>query len=438
MFAPDLTQIKKGDKIGVALSGGKDSVALLHYLFSEKDKLGITVCVINVEHGIRGESSLSDTAFCKDLAAFYGVKFYGFSVNSKTYAEENGLSLEEAARILRYESFFKCLNSGVCDKVAVAHHLSDSVETILLNLLRGSSLSGAKGISYSGYEGRIIRPFLTVDSQEVGLYVQKHQLSFVQDQTNFDETYTRNALRNAVIPKIKEIFPKFESSLSRFAELAESDDEYLYSLAEKSLKKRGDEYRFSVDLAYPVFSRCVILSMKNLGVKKDYEKIHADDVFSLTISITGKKITLPKNLVAVREHGEIVIKKGGSIAPSPVPFEIGETIFGDYKIVIERVESSSVNFGDGLYFDGDKLPYNAVIRTKEVGDVFEKFGGGTVSLKKYLTDEKFSQSKKNSTPVLACGNIVYCVCEKDVSSLVKIDKNTKNVIKLSVFILNRG
>ena len=431
MFKLDFSQIERGDRIAVALSGGKDSVALLDALFRSANEKEFSLCVVNVEHGIRGEASKNDSVFCKDLAASYGLPFYPYAVDALSYSEKTGKSVEEAARILRYDCFFDLLSRGVCDKVAVAHHLSDNVETLLFNLFRGSSLSGAKGIPQNPYSGRIIRPLLSVTGEEVALYVHKQALSFVQDDTNFDTNYTRNALRLSVIPRIKEIFPEAEAALSRFAFIAEKDDEYLYSLAEKEICRVGDRFIFDIDLPYPIFSRCVILSLKKLGIKKDYEKIHADSVFSLKDNISGKKIALPKCVVAVREHDKIVIEKANTDNIRPIPFSLGETVFGNYRIVCEKVEPAAVRFGDGLYFDADKLPIGAHFKVKELGDEFIKFNGETVSVKKYLTDLKFAERKKSSTPLIAIGNIVYCVCEKDVSALIKIDKNTKNIIKLS-------
>lgn len=432
MFELDLKEFHRGETIGVALSGGKDSVCLLHALFCAKDRIGIKLCVINVEHGIRGAASIADSAFCKDLAAKYDLPFYSFSVDALSFANGNGLSVEEAARILRYAEFFNAIDKGYCDKIAVAHHLSDSVETILFNIFRGASLSGAKGISAEGYSGRIVRPLLNVSREEVSQYVDKHELSFVQDATNFDTDYTRNALRLDVIPKIKALFPKVETAVSRFASLAKEDDDYLYSLAAAALSEKDGEYFFAADLARPIMKRCVILALKNLGITKDYEKVHVDDVVSLSENISGKKITLPASVLAVRERDKIIIKrKKSETTPTPIPFRMGKTVFGDYIISCERVNTLPEKFGGELYFDMDKLPTSAVFRTREEGDEFTKFGGGTVSLKKYLTDNYFPESKKNVTPVIAFEKKVYCVCEKDISLLIKIDKATKNIIKLT-------
>ncbi len=433
MFELDLTKINKGEVIAVALSGGKDSVALLHALYEVKDKKGFSLAAINVEHGIRGDTSKQDTEFCRALAASYGLPFKTYSVDSPVYAAANNMSIEEAARALRYQCFSKALEDGFCDKIAVAHHLSDSVETLLFNLFRGSSLSGAKGISSTREDGRIIRPLIGVSGEEIRLYVDYHALSFVQDETNADCDYTRNALRHNVIPKIKELFPKAENALARFAELAESDDEYLYSLARETLKEEGGVFYLPVGTPYPVAARAIVTALKSLGIEKDYEKVHVDDIMSLYNAISGKKITLPKGVVAVREHDLIAIKKASDDNLSEIPFKLGVTFFGDYVITCEKLTSPPEKFGGALYFDGDKLPIGALFRTRREGDEFKKFGGGTVSVKKYLTDNKFPESKKAVTPLIAYGQNVYCVCEKDISLLVAIDKNTENIIKLTCY-----
>ena len=431
MFSLDLTQIEKGDTVGVALSGGKDSVCLLHALFAAAFDAGIKLVVINVEHGIRGEASRADSAFSKDLAEKYGLPFFSYAVDAVRHSQTNGCSLEESARILRYECFFKAINERVCDKIAVAHHLSDNVETILFNLFRGASLSGVKGISKENYDGKIIRPLLSVTSEEVSLYVQKHRLSFVQDATNFDPEYTRNALRIGVLPRIKELFPKAEQSIARFAALAAEDDDYLYSLAHSALIIEDDAYKFAVDTPAPIAKRCVVIALKALGVSKDYEAVHVSDVLSLKTNITGKRVTLPRSIVAVREHDVIAIRRDGDPEVSSVPFALGTIKMNGYTITCEKLAEPPKVFNDALYFDLDKLPIGALFRIREVGDGFTKFDGQRVSLKKYLTDCKFSESRKRVTPLIAYGKTIYCVCEKDISSLIKIDKNTVNIIKLT-------
>ena len=149
--------IKQNEIVAVALSGGEDSVALLHFLLSRSSLLGFKVIALNVEHGIRGEDSLSDTNFVKELCRRLNVELICYSVDSLSKAQTDKLSVEQAARALRYECFYRAIAEGKCDKVATAHHRRDNVESVLFNLFRGSGLKGVSGITPC-YDGKIIRP----------------------------------------------------------------------------------------------------------------------------------------------------------------------------------------------------------------------------------------------------------------------------------------
>lgn len=435
MFNPDYSQLKSGSTVAVGFSGGTDSSTLVFDLLKNSELLGIKIVLINVEHGIRGESSLRDTDFCKKFATEHNLPIKTYSVDALSYAEQNGYSLEQAARILRYDCFFDALRSGFCDVVATAHHLSDNAETVLFNLLRGSSLTGAGGMNYSDYDGRIVRPFLNVKKEDILSYAKDNSVSFVTDETNFDTNYTRNAIRRKVMPEIKKIFPEAEKSLCRFASLASLDDEYLYSLAEKSIKEENGEYRIKSDLKYPLLSRCVMIALKKLGVLKDFTKANADAVYSLKDNSKGKTAVLPKGILAVKESDEIVIYRADAEKKVCLPFTLGTTFFNGHTITAEKIDISKIDektlkSGDALYFDYDKLPKNCVLRLKENGDEFTKFNGQKVSLKKYMTDLKFSKLQKERAIVVAKEKIVYCLCEKEISGLIKIDKNSRNIIKL--------
>ncbi len=427
----DRSKIKSGETIAVALSGGMDSVCLLYCLLKAKEKLNIQLVAINVDHGIRGESSVSDSKFCRELCEKLNVPLFFYKVDTPTYAKENGLSIEEAARKLRYNCFFDCIEKHNCDKVAVAHHLADNAETILFNIFRGSSLSGASGISNIEYNNKIIRPFLNVSKEEVRLYVDKHTISYVTDETNDDEKYTRNYIRLNVLPVIKTVFPKVEDSLSRFAESCKQDDEYLYELAKESLKYCNSYLSISCQLKYPIFARAVVLALKHFGVKKDYTKTNIDVVWGLTTSQTGKMINLPQGVLAIRDYDNIIIKNSQEMAIKPVSFAFGSLKVGNYDIQTKLIEKSQVVFGNGLYFDLDKLPKDAVVRRKQDGDRFIKFNGQNVSLKKFLVGKKLSDYQKSNLWVVAKENLVYIIINVEISRLLMIDNDTKNIVKLT-------
>ena len=431
MLHLDLSKINSGETIGVALSGGMDSVCLLYNLLEATKNIDFNLVAINIEHGIRGESSAQDSHFCANLCDKLGIKLISYKVDTPTFAAKNALSIEEAARTLRYSCFFDCIEKGNCDKVAVAHHLSDNAETILFNIFRGSSLSGAGGIANVTFGDKIIRPFLNVTKEEVRLYVDKHAILYVTDETNFDEQYTRNFIRLSVLPTIKKAFPKAEEALSRFAESCRQDDEFLYELAKKELKLSQTQVSIPCSIAYPIFSRAIILTLKHFGITKDYTKANIDDVQALTSNQTGKMVNLPKGIYAVREYENIIIRKAQDTDFSPIPFEAGNIRILSYNIETKPIDKSKIVFGDGLYFDLDKLPSDLVIRRKQDGDRFIKFNGQSVSLKKFLTDKKLPAHQKRNLLVVAKENLVYIIINVEISRLLMIDKDTKNSVKLT-------
>ena len=186
-------------------------------MLTESKKFPFNVVAINVEHGIRGENSVKDTEFVKKFCDDNGVNLFCYSVDSLTYASENKLSIEQAARKLRYDCFFDALNKGLCDKVATAHHLSDLTESVLINVFRGTGIKGVVGIK--NYNDKIIRPFLNVKKQDIDEYLKENDIPFVTDETNLLDDYTRNRVRHFVVPEIKKIFPEVEKSIARFVQL---------------------------------------------------------------------------------------------------------------------------------------------------------------------------------------------------------------------------
>lgn len=305
----DLSKIiPKNQTVAVAVSGGSDSMALLHFMTSNAKKYGIKVIALNVEHGIRGAASISDTNFVKSYCRSRNIELLTYSFDAVKKAKTDRLTLEQAARILRYECFFKAIDEGKCDKVATAHHRRDNVESVLLNLFRGTGLKGVAGIN-ANYEDKIVRPFLTVSKEDIIAYMTENSVPYITDETNFSDDYTRNYIRLNVLPKIKEAFPEAEKCISRFAEIAKSEDEFMDKVATSAVKLYEDRAEIGLPVHPAVFSRAVIIALKNLGIEKDWEKTHIDSAYSLTEKENGTSINLPKNLCAVKEYDKIVIYK---------------------------------------------------------------------------------------------------------------------------------
>lgn len=423
------TLVKPNQTVAVALSGGSDSMALLHYMKSNAEKFPFTLIALNVEHGIRGQDSKLDTAFVKDFCDKANIPVLLYEVDCVKKAENEGLSLEQSARILRYECFYNAIESGKCDLVATAHHADDNTESVLFNLFRGTGMKGVSGIKQN-FENKIIRPFLSIDKYEIEQYVKANNIPFVTDQTNFCDDYTRNFLRLNVIPKIKEVFPEANKSIRRFCEIAIDEDEFLDELAKSSLSIEKDAIKIPLPLHKALLSRAVIIALKELGLPKDWEKIHVDGIKELSLLNNGSKFSLPKGITAIKEYNAIVLYKEHLTDCTPKKFKIGESAFGDKILIAKVVDKNSVNLKDGFYLDADKIPSTAVIRTKQEGDLFTKFGGGTKSLGDYFTDKKIPLRNRASIPLLANGNEILYIFDVAISDNVKVDDTTSTIIKL--------
>ena len=441
----DLSKIKRNSTVAVAVSGGCDSMALLHYLNNVSAKKGFSVIAINVEHGIRGKESERDSEFVAEYCKKNSIPVLSYKVNCIEKADKEKLSLEEAARLLRYDCFKKALQDGKCDLVATAHHLRDNAESVLFNLFRGTGVKGLSGIRDSA-DGKIIRPLVKTPKEDVEAYAAENDLPFVTDSTNLSDEYTRNFIRLNILPQIKKVFPEAERNVARLSDIAYEQSEYLRKQAEKILAATDDGAEISLfpgnaDNAIiadeTVLREAVILALKLCGIEKDWEKVHADDVISLTKKQTGKRITLPQGVTATRVYDKIVFrKKRDGTAPAKelfgnrLEFAEGEFGFCGKRLIVSRAEPTT-DLKSGFYLDADKLPHDAVIRTPESGDVFVKFGGGTKKLKDYLTDKKIPADERKITPVIAKGNVVYAIFGVAVSENVKADETTERLIKIT-------
>ncbi len=404
------------DTVAVALSGGKDSMALLDMLikFLPKNRLK----AINVEHGIRGESSLRDTQFVKDFCLKNGIELKCFSASVPEFCKKTGVSVEEGARIIRYQFFEQALKEGFCTKVATAHHLSDSVETVLFNLLRGASPSGVGGIAD---RKDIIRPLISLTREEIDLYVDKNGISFVQDETNFDQTYTRNYIRNTLLPQIKQAFPECESSLIRFSQICSEQDEYITSVAEKFITGQT-EISFPIDLPLAVRHKCVILALKKMGMEKDYEQRHAKEIDKLVERKNGDEVYFPKGIKAVKDYGKITFFRDTAPLEVYLPFKTGKTEINGKTITVEKFHAEQ-----NMRFDLEKLPTSCVFRTRKEGDIFTPFGSGEKKLKKYLIDKKIPCRQRDNLILVANENQVYIIIGVEISDEIKVDENSKKV-----------
>ncbi len=445
----DLTALR-GKRVCVAVSGGGDSVALLHCLAAQAAEEDIVLSAVNVEHGIRGESSRADTEFVRALCARLGLPLYCFSVDVPALARTAGEGVEEAARKARYRIFLDLLRRDKADVIATAHHAGDNAESVLFNLFRGASLTGAGGIrsfvpaeslaylfpseeSGPALAGKgIARPLLGVSKREILRYLYENSLEWREDESNADAAYSRNFLRREILAPARGRFPALDRALYDFSRAAREDDEYLYGLARACLEE-GEVCFVSEDAPGPLFGRACVLALRSLGVREDYSARNIADLRALAKGENGGAVHLPGGIVARREYGRISFSRPApSQVSREVPFGEGEFAFCNYVVQVFRTDEPAFGEKGTLFLDADKLPAGAVFRLRREGDVFEKFGGGRKKLKEFFIDRKIPQRVRGSLPVLACGQEIFAVCGAEISEKVRIDKNTKNIFAIKL------
>lgn len=313
--------IKNRDKIVLAVSGGPDSISMLNILnnFKKEKILNFDFCVAHVNHMIRKEAK-EDELFVKAYCEKNDISFYSKSIDVKKLANNNKIGTEEAGRNARYEFFDEILRKTNSDRIAIAHNKNDKAETIIMNILRGSGISGLKGIEAK--RGKYIRPLIECERFEIEKYCEEKNLKPRIDKTNFENIYTRNKIRNVVIPYIeKEFNPNIIETLNRLSEVVSDEENYIEKVVLNKFKEiliNARENEIVLDLKEfnneekVIKSRIVLYTITRLfGTTKEIAKVHIDDIIKLCSNNIGNKYLTPnKNIkVLVKNHKIYFIKE---------------------------------------------------------------------------------------------------------------------------------
>lgn len=319
--------IESGDRIVLGVSGGPDSISMLVVLNELRKKLNFEIIVAHINHGIR-ENAKNDEKYVKEFCDKINTKFYVLHAKALEYAKEQKLGVEEAGRKIRYEFFNEILQKENANKIAIAHNKNDNAETMIMNVLRGSGTKGLRGIDPK--QGIYIRPLIEVDRRDVEEFAKANNLNPCIDESNFENEYTRNKIRNIILPYIKNEFnPNIINSLERLSQIAREEDDYIKKeadnqyknilLEEINLKKEVynsqkestiilDLKKFN-DLDTIIQKKILLNSIQNIfGTVNGIEKIHLDDMIKLCNNNIGNKYLTPnKNLKIVIKNKKIHI-----------------------------------------------------------------------------------------------------------------------------------
>jgi tRNA(Ile)-lysidine synthase len=427
--------IENNSKLLIALSGGPDSVFSLHFFHQFKNKYKIELIAAHVNHNLRGNDSEKDQLFCERICNELKIPIFIKSVDVKKFARKNSQSIEEAARNLRYNFFEEISNQEKVDYIITAHNSDDNTETILLNLIKGTGLSGLSGIPIK--RGKIIRPILSLSKKEIVEFLELNKINFRIDKSNYEINFERNKLRNVVIPEIEKINPSLNSTLRNFSKNISSINIFIQQEINKLFKKfvKKNENQFIVN--EKLFSRENVL-ISSLVIKKLFDE-------HLKIPFTSNDSEKVKNLVDLQKGTVVKLKTAVKVIreEKSINFFTEEEQFNDeikirlnsshkiddYEILIEEISEINKNSNFSEIISGDKTEDIFILRRWKIGDKFIPLGMKNFkNISDFLTDKKVKSSSKKNHLILTNRNEIVYVVGLRIDERYKLTKNTKRKI----------
>ena len=431
--------LQKEDSVIAGISGGADSVCLLFMLLKLQKELGFALMAVHVNHGIRGAEAERDEAYVKRLCRQWNVRLKVYRENVPAYAEEHGMTEEEAGRDIRRTCFCKVLKEWGGTKIALAHHENDNVETLLWNLCRGTGIRGLGGIA--PVNDVWIRPLLCVKRREIESYLKKRGISYCTDTTNADRRYMRNRIRMDVIPYLEDCVNT--ESVSHMGKTMER----MYELEQYILEEVG-QYKESCTgwkngrriirqteyTKIPKALRDNVLHeilCETAGRRKDIEEVHVQMLRDLFTKQVGKRIDLPYGVTAIRTYEGVRFEK--NIPEASYAGDENEL----FSIRVFDRGPGNVTFPEKIYtkwFDYDIIKNTVKIRHRIAGDsiVINRYGGRK-KLKQYFTDQKVPQEDRDKIWIAADGDEVLWIVGYRQSQKYQITEKTTKILEIQYY-----
>ena len=419
--------------VAVGFSGGADSIVLLHILLKNREKIGIDkIKAVHIHHGIRGEEADRDLQFAKEFCEKNEIEFISFYKDIPVIVSKTGESVEECARRIRYE----CFEKVQCDVFATAHNLNDNAETFLLNLTRGSALSGLCGIPYK--RDKYIRPLLDCTREEIEYYAKKNNLQFVTDSTNLCDDYTRNKIRHSVLPQLFAINPSFDKAFSKCVESVSVSNDFILNEAKLLFEKsKGEGYFdcFVFENCHSALKNQVISLILKEKKAKNISREHILQVNNIiknggsvdigngiTITVERKKLYFGK--LSVTEEFSLLFNETSENVKTPV---------GEYRILsLDNKDLQKLNKQamDNL-IDCDKICGEVFWRNRREGDSFvPRNRKCTKTLKRLFNDNKTAIGERSKMLILSDSQGIVWTEFFGVADRCKATKETKKIMKI--------
>ena len=413
----------------VGLSGGADSVALLGVLV----QLGYPCQALHCNFHLRGEESDRDEVFAHRFADSLGVPFLKVDFDTTGYAAAHHESIEMAARSLRYRWFEEQRQAYDAEAIAVAHHRDDSVETLLMNLLRGSGLRGLGGIRPRN--GQVVRPLLAVSRAEIEEWLKAQGWDYVTDSSNLSDAYTRNFIRLRVLPLLEQLNPAARETIARSAahlSAAEQLYEYMVEEARKAVFVTADSLSIEALLRYPAPETLLYEWLRPYG----FSRIVVSELFESLTGLSGKQFYSATHQV-LKDRDRLYIapqREESAWQPVEIPVATGEftqPLRLSCRLMVRTPDFQMERTADTAYFDADKLPDRLSLRLPRTGDWFVPFGmRGRKKLSDFFADQKMTRWEKSQQPLLCAGDSIIWVVGRRVDDRFRVEETTKIIFSV--------
>lgn len=440
-FIKKYNLLKDSKRILITLSGGADSVFALHFFNKYSRKFKVEIFTVHVNHNLRGNESLRDEKFSKELCSKLNYPISIVNVDVKNFAVNNKKSIEEAARELRYAAFEREAELVNADLIVTAHNKDDNTETVLLNLFNGTGISGLSGIPVK--RSKYIRPFLSVSKNDIKEYLRYHKLNFVEDSSNQNVDFTRNFIRKNIVPSVKEnINPALDKAILQSSEILRNQgriiDFFVNRITDEVCRKSEGQVILLVEKlkSYPseIYGE-VLKKIIAINFSEEFNFIKLESIKNLLDAQTGTEINLGKNIFAWKDRGEIIISKRKEDFNIDIFFDVGQNVkFGENKILSEYIETmpkTIKKIGNTEYLSADKFKGKLNLRCWKKGDKIRLLGmKETKKVSDVLTDLKIPVYERKRQLVLLNMNEIIWLVGRRISENYKITKSTKKIVKL--------
>jgi len=432
-FIDEQQLLVKQETVLVAVSGGVDSVALLHFLVENGYRCAVAHCNFH----LRGESSDLDTEFVKKLTKNYNIPLYINHFDTLKIAKQNGESIEMVARNLRYAWFDELLQNNDFQAVTTAHHQNDNAETILLNLIRGTGIRGLAGIQQQ--RGKIVRPLLCVTRLEIENYAQKKSLHWREDLTNSETKFKRNQIRHKILPEIEKQNPVFIQNIAKFSDnIYDTISLYNYAVenfTKKILIKKNGIFEIDIKLLLNCPAPKTILF--EILQKFDFKTEMVEEIFKNINFQSGKKF-FSKKYIIIKDREKLLISENKIIDNQQFTIKDGiKHIKKPLKIsfeVVDRKEIKLLKVSKNIaLFDYEKIKFPLTLRTWQVGDYFKPFGlKGKQKISDFFINQHFSLLDKQNVWLLISDKKIMWLVNYRTDERFKVTKTTKKILVVKV------